>query len=229
MTTPSSKNHGVVVLPMVFGPSSSFKDHLNQLRDQGFAVEAIDYYQSQDFKVPFWPKMVGNPNPIVKKLDVEKVNAQIRDAIEKLKSKGCEDITLMGFGLGADLALWYSENTTNPIADKIIGWYPHMDSSEMADAEKTPPDMSKIGASVLLFYGIADTIVPKAHIAALEASTKKENKKIRIDLYRDVDHAFADRSIQGSWPNALFYKAPIKNAAAEHDSWGSAIQFINGD
>ncbi len=100
---------GVITMPMVFGPSYSFDSHATALQEAGFPTEQVDYYQTQSFTVPFWASMVDNPTPIVAQIQLPLVYTQIDTAIDKINNAGCREVALVGFGLGADMALWYAQ------------------------------------------------------------------------------------------------------------------------
>lgn len=212
----SERTVGVIGLPMIFGESRSFNNHMNQLTERGYQVETVDLYDGQQFSQPFFMRLVAGKNSkekinaLVARFEVETVTENINNAADKLAENGSTDTYITGFGLGGVFALKSAESRD---FSGISAWYPHLVYPETV--HHAPPNFDRIQTPLQLFYGAEDDKIEPGTIEKAQSLTGVE-----VTVFENTGHAFADRFVQSNFPSPLY-----KKAAAEA-SWHQALRMM---
>jgi dienelactone hydrolase len=203
---------GVVLIPMLFGASRSFRARADQLRGFGYRVEAVDIWESRP---PFFLPFVAGPratttrrNSLADKVNDEALDARIQDAAARLKSAGCKRVIMVGFGYGGIAAL-------RNASDGAAAWYPHLVFPP--GSTKSRPPLGALDCPVMLFYGMLDTETPESIIQAESVCISRTN--VALVLYPDAGHAFLDRFVQGSWPSVMYRRHAAGESWALFRGW----------
>lgn len=211
---------GVVMLPMIFGSSLSFRWHVLRLRLHGYTVRTVDLYRGQVFRRPFFARLVGGVderqrlNELAARFDDAPIIRQIERAALELH-RHCGRVVLMGFGLGGIYALKYAEYTM--WISGVIAWYPHLRFP--LGFPKVPPNCECMASPVLLFYGDRDD---KVEPSTVEQAQELDINSLHITtvIFPNAGHAFADAYVQYCFPNPLWHPSHSRQ------SWKMARQTL---
>lgn len=198
------------MLPSIFGTSLSFWLHVWLLRLRGFKVRVVDVYDGQEFGRPFFMKLVRSQEAIdahAKRFRLSPVFVEIKRAIFRLQRAGCDDVFLVGYGLGGVFALLYEEKVAGQIApyppvDGVVAYYPHLAFPPGFGYDA--PDPTKVRCPVRMFFVGDDRHVPAGTIVRAE-SAAATTSHVKLMIFHGANgHAFADFAVQYCFPNPLY-------------------------
>jgi dienelactone hydrolase len=194
---------GIIMLSDLFGRSNSFDGHVVRLAEEFGAVSVVDLFIEPP---PSFHWMYHGPEREQKlrehraSIGVEAVIGRIRGTAGDLQRRfGCTQIALVGFGYGGTIALHAAQQLPLGDIDGVVAWYPDLVQRE---GQAAPPDLTVGSCPVQLFYGGADHQTIGSPAVAEAAQERRPN--LRLRLYPAAPHGFADRTIQGPYPNPVY-------------------------
>src|SRR5262245_950382 len=104
----------VLVLHGWWGPNDFFKGLCADLAKKGFSALALDLYHGQ------FATDIGSAKRLRGSLDRKVANQEIKSAVAYLQQTSGHKIGLMGFSMGAGLALWAMDNCFNDVGATVL-------------------------------------------------------------------------------------------------------------
>jgi carboxymethylenebutenolidase len=183
-------------------PATSSKTYALKLADAGYYTESIEYYSQTE------ALFTGDNDGIVRGLPtwLSEVHTGIA-ALKKNQSVNPNKVGLMGFSLGAYIALAYGATYPEGIA-AIVEYYGRLMPGLYAGAATMPP--------VLILQGSSDRIVPRSEATDLDEVLTKAGRPHEMKIYVGVRHGF---NIPGTMN--------IYNQAAADDAWDRSLKFLD--
>lgn len=202
---------GIIVLPMILGRSAWHSFLYIFLKFRGYQVEIVDLYKGQEFKRPFFMKVIGRNEDIKLKRLASQFNDDIihdhlNKAIQRLRQKNCDEIFLFGSSLGGFYAIEFALKNPKKISG-IVVWYPILIFPEgFANHQGDPkpnPSVERLKTKLHIFLGSEDN---KLHPTTLKIvkSLTIENSNISHKIYEEVGHGFLEPTVQSIFPNPFF-------------------------
>jgi carboxymethylenebutenolidase len=149
----------------------------------GFRVVAPDFYNGVATTDPQTAQQLRS------ELDVGRSLGIIDDAIFEARTQGTERIGVVGFSMGAWLALLHAQGGS---ADAVVGYYGSLDAAEHA---VTP-------CPVLLHLAELDEWPDAEDPENLIVHLKDHGTPVTEHTYRGARHSFANESIETAWDPA---------------------------
>jgi dienelactone hydrolase len=207
---PADVKLGVIMLPTLFGPSTSFDEHvadLSRILGRRGHVATVPLYPHSERPPNFasyvqLPGADGRRQQLAAKVLQSEAGTvgRIKGAAARLRNgHGCTDIALIGFAEGGRAAIRGAAalNADTPGAvNRVAAWYPPLVDS----------DLQLLIHPALIFYGTAAPEVARI--------STRGNFGIGLRVYPGVRDGFADSHIQGVFPNRITH-----DPEAAHDSW----------
>jgi len=179
---------GIVVLHEMWGATSSIGDVTSHLCQTGYAAAAPHLYHRQTDQAV----TDGNgrkARSMLRALRAGEIERDVRGAIDYLTHAGVEKIGVLGFSMGATIALWAA--ATIPVTATVCfygggirrsRWPGIAPGIELAAAVSTP----WIG-----FYADKDTGIPIAQVEQLRTALEAGPAPTQVVRYPDAAHGFA--------------------------------------
>lgn len=167
----------VLVLHAWWGLNKTIKNYCDQLAKEGFTVYAPDLYHGKLTVEIETAEIYSN------ELNLEQARMDLDNAIELLQDQTLhsdEGISVIGFSLGAYLALDLSNNRRNNIS-KVVVYY-----------GTGPDDYTNSRASYLGHFAEFDVFEPQKNVEELESALKKSNRPYSFFQYPDTGHWFCE-------------------------------------
>jgi len=193
---------GLIVIHEWWGLNDNIRQMAKRLAGEGYTALAVDLYGGQvaeqpDRAMQLMKGVQENPGP---------AEANLRAAYEYLETKQkAPKIGVIGWCFGGGWSL----NTALLLPDKIdatVIYYGHLET----DKEKLRP----LRMPVIGFFGGKDQSIPPDSVRAFEKAMKELGKDVRVYIYNDASHAFAN-------PSGGNY-----NATAARDAWTKTTAFL---
>lgn len=181
--------------------SEDFEAMCTKLADHGFYAEYLEYYSRTDPVAPGFKPDIAKEFPVW--LD------EIHDGIASLRKNPAVDperIGLMGFSMGAYLALTYAARNPDDVA-AVVDYYGGLPQAFAKKVTAMPP--------VLILHGDADTMVPVSEARALDAMLTKAGRPHQMHIYPGTPHGFN------------FESTPIYGKADADDAWRRSLKFLD--
>jgi carboxymethylenebutenolidase len=199
---------GVVILPDVRGLYRFYEELALRFAERGMAAVAFDYFgrtagvskRGDDFE---YMAHVGQTTP-------ERVQADVRAAVEYLRSNGAGSIFTVGFCFGGRNS-WLSAAGGHGLAG-AIGFYGR--PGEGSDGTPGPSQRaSELDAPILGLQAGADRNITAEDNAAFDEALAAAGVEHEIVTYDGAPHSFFDRSQE-------------EFAADSDDAWARVLAFI---
>lgn len=197
----SGNGHGVLVLHSWFGLTDAVKERCNQLADAGFCALAPDLFDgatTDDLEEGQRLLQEADPNQLV--IGVK----SCADALRRMPAATDEPIMVVGFSMGASLALWLSEREPDQV-EAVVSLY----GTQSIDFTQTK-------ARYQLHMTVDDPMIDTDELALMEASLSLAGRPVELHSYEGVDHFFAEEG------------TPAYDADAAGLAWQRTIEFLSG-
>jgi carboxymethylenebutenolidase len=185
---PGPRRSGVVVLHEIWGMTPGIERVTSELCEQGYAAVAPHLYHRQG-EQGVTDGNVRRARQLLRTLSAPGIEGDIRTAIAHLSRAGAHRIGILGFSMGASLALWAAASTPVAAAVSFYGggirrarWPGIAPGIELARRLSTP----WIG-----FYGDKDRGIPVAQVEQLRTALASAPVPGEIIRYPHAAHAFA--------------------------------------
>jgi carboxymethylenebutenolidase len=190
---------GVVVLPDVRGLYRFYEELALRFTERGIAAVAIDYFgrtagagsRDNDFEY----------RPHVDQTSEETVQADVRAAVEHLRSAGCRSIFTVGFCFGGRKS-WIAAASGHGLAG-AAGFYGRT-GSDLAEGIEAP---------ILALQAGADANITAADNEAFDEALTAAGIEHEVVTYDGAPHSFFDRHHE-------------EFAEASEDAWNRVLGFI---
>jgi carboxymethylenebutenolidase len=199
---------GVVILPDVRGLYRFYEELALRFAERGIAAVALDYFgrtagvskRGDDFE---YMEHTEQTTP-------EGIQADVRAAVEYLRSNGARSIFTVGFCLGGRNS-WLAAAGGHGLAG-AIGFYGR--PGEGRDGTPGPLQLaSELGAPILALQGGADQNISAEDNAAFDEALAAAGVEHELVTYDGAPHSFFDRKQE-------------QFSAASEDAWGRVLAFI---
>ena len=174
---PKSNGCKVLVLHAWWGLNNTIKDYCDQLAEEGFTVYAPDLYHGKLTDEIETAEIYSN------ELSLEQARIDLDNAIKLMHDQApqpVEGISVIGFSLGAFLALDLSTNQPEQIS-KVVIYY-----------GTGPNNYTNSRATYLGHFAEFDHFEPQSNVDELEAAFKKSNRQYSFYHYPDTGHWFCE-------------------------------------
>ena len=190
---------GVVMMHEWWGLNDNIKDMARELAKQGYRVLAVNLYG-----VPATTDR-AEAQRLTSRTTKAETTANMRAAVELLRSKGSSKIASLGwcYGGGKSLELALS-------GEKLNGVVIYYGTPLVTDKN----ELVKIPAPVLGIFGREDTAIPVEQVEQFQAGLVMNDIKNQIVIYPGVGHAFANPSGANYAPEAT------------RDAWDKTLAFL---
>ncbi|MDO9084789.1 MAG: dienelactone hydrolase family protein [Anaerolineaceae bacterium] len=190
----------VLVLHAWWGLNKTIKNFCDQLAKEGFTVYAPDLYHGKLTVEIETAEIYSN------ELSLEQARIDLDHAINLLNDHAPhsdEGISVIGFSLGAFLALDLSSNRPEKIS-KVVIYY-----------GTGPDDYTHAKASYLGHFAEFDVFEPETNVDELETALKKSNRPCAFYQYPNTSHWFCEPDCTDAY-----------NAAAATLAWERTLSFL---
>jgi len=199
----SGRGPGVIVLQEWWGLVPHIVGVADRLAAEGFVALAPDMYGGRTTTNP------DEAGRLMMALDVPTVARDLRGAIDFLRARPeCSSKTVgtVGFCLGGQLSLYAACVHADAVGACVdyYGVHPNV-----------RPDVTKLRAPVLGFFGGKDTFVNAQVVAELDTRLTAAGKDHEFRTYPGVNHAFFNDT-----------RPEVFDANAAKDSWTRALAFF---
>jgi carboxymethylenebutenolidase len=199
---------GVVILPDVRGLYHFYEELALRFAERGIAAIAIDYFgrtagigtRGDDFEYM----------PHVDQTTAEGIQADVRAAVEDLRSRGVRTVFTLGFCFGGRHS-WLSAAGGHDLAG-AIGFYGR--PAEGRDGSPGPAQRaSELEAPILALQAGDDQNITAEQNAAFEEALQRAGVQYELVTYEGAPHSFFDRRQEDF-------------AQASEDAWSKVLAFI---
>lgn len=188
---------GVIVLHAWRGLHNFFKGLCADLAKEGFSVLALDLYHGQvAMDIESAKRLRGS-------LGRQLANREIKSAVAHLQGTCGNKIGLMGFSMGAGLALWAMDNCYKEVGATVLYY------------GTSGGRFRRANSPVLGHFAEHDLYVKPEQIAALQGHLQAEKIPATFHTYPDTRHWFAES-----------YR-PEYDVEAATLAWAKTLEFLN--
>jgi carboxymethylenebutenolidase len=173
---------GVLVLHEFFGLQQSFKSYADALNEQGFTVLVPDLYDG------VVADSIDTARALARSLDLDRAGDRIRAAYEHLESNWHPLVGVVGFSLGASLAVGLAQESGAEAAVLYYG---------VGDFD---PDVWV--SACLGHFAEQDQWVPPAQVEAAFSRLAPVEPELEVYVYPGVGHWFANSDVPSAYDPA---------------------------
>lgn len=177
----SGEGPGTIVIQEWWGLVDHIKEVADRFADNGFVALAPDLYHGQSADHP------DDAGRLMMALEIDRTERDLRGAIDYLLSRSettADRVGTVGFCMGGQLSLYAAcENAKVGACVDYYGIHPEV-----------KPDIEKLRAPVLGFFGSQDEFVTSADAQQLEADLEAHGKRAEFHIYDGAGHAFFNDS-----------------------------------
>lgn len=198
----SGKGPGVVVIQEWWGLVDHIKDVCDRFAAEGFLALAPDLYHGESTTSP------DEAGRMMMSLQIDRAERDLRGAIQYLlghESVAGSKAGCVGFCMGGQLSLFAASK--NPAIGACVDYY--------GIHPNVTPDLARIQAPVLGFFGEQDSFVAPEAARELEGKLKKAGVRTEFHIYPGVGHAFFNDSRK-----EVYSETPAKR------SWQRMLEFF---
>jgi carboxymethylenebutenolidase len=181
--------------------SEDFEAMCAKLADQGYYADYLEYYSRTNPGTPRLKPDIATQFPIW----LEEIHDLIA-SMRKNPAVDSERIALMGFSMGAYLALTYAAQHPDDVS-AVVDYYGGLPRAFDKDVSEMPP--------VLILHGDADTMVPISEARALDAALARAARPHQMHIYPGTPHGFN------------FESTPVYDKTDAEDAWRSSLKFLD--
>ena len=201
--TMGKKRPAIIVVHEWWGLNENIKAVTDRYAGEGYMVLAVDLFgrvaTTPDTAMVLYQTAMKN---------VPAGEQNLSAAITYLKSQGATSIGSVGYCFGGHWSL-----RTGLVGGQDIKAVVMYYGAPITD----PAQLTRLKAPVLGLYGGLDKCIPVDSVRAMEKSMKGAGRSVRINVYADANHAFAN-------PSGQAY-----NAAAATDAWKKSLAFFKAN
>lgn len=182
-----------------WGLTESIKDRVNQLADAGFTAVAPDLFDGEIARDD------AHGEQLLAEVDANRLVLGVQstaDALARMPAATGSRIMVVGFSMGASLALWFSERFAEQVS-AVVGFY----GTQSIDFQLTQ-------AAYQLHLAEDDAMVDPDELALMEASFGLAGRPVDIHTYAGVAHHFAEPG------------TPNHDGDAADLAWQRTIEFL---
>lgn len=172
---------GVVVLQEWWGLVDHIKHVVDRFAEAGFVALAPDLYHGESTSHP------DDAGRMMMALNIDRTEKDLRGAIDFLLARpetASSKVGTVGFCMGGQLSLYAA--CENPSVGACVDYYGIHPSVQ--------PDLAKLEAPVLGFFGENDEFVTPEAARQLKADLEAAGKRAEIHIYSGTGHAFFNDS-----------------------------------
>ena len=199
---------GVVVLPDVRGLYRFYEELALRLAERGHVAIAIDYFgrtagvAKRDDEFPYMDHVAQTTQA--------GIQADMRAAVEELRSRGATSIFTVGFCFGGSNS-WLAAAAGHGLAG-AVGFYGR--PGEGRDGSPGPAGRAGgMTAPILALMGGDDPAIPPEAVSELEAALAAAGVEHEVVTYEGAPHSFFDRKYE-------------EFADASEDAWRRTLAFV---
>lgn len=187
---------GILVLHAWWGLNDFFKGLCARLKKEGFSALALDLYHGK----------VATDIETAKRLrgllDRRVANEEIKSAVAYLRQKSEKKIGVIGFSMGANLALWAMDNCYKDVGATVL--YYGTSGGRFRRPE----------SPVLGHFAEHDLYARPEQIAALQSHLEAENIPTTFHVYPGTRHWFAEED------------RPEYDPVSAQLAWNRTVEFL---
>ena len=187
---------GILVLHAWWGLNDFFKAFSADLAEEGFTVLAPDLYHG---KVA---ADINTAKRLRQSLDRQTANEEIKSAVAYLRERTEKKIRVIGFSLGANLALWAMDNCYKDVAATVL--YYGTSGGRFRRAQ----------SPVLGHFAEDDPYARAEQIAALQGHLQAQDIPLTFYVYAGTGHWFAEEN------------RPEYDSASAQLAWQRTVAFL---
>ena len=206
----SSPKPAVMVLMEAFGLTKHIKDVTTRIANEGYLAIAPDLYYRELPYNKFGYDEVESAKSMMYSLDFRKtLSEDIKATLNYLKSRIdiCSgNIGVIGFCFGGSMTFYTATRFSSEIA--VAAPFYGVVLDEWLEAVKD------ITIPVYLFFGSADSFIPKERVKQIDYRFQELNKDYKLKIYDNADHGF------------FCHERSCYNSLAAEDSWDELTQFL---
>ena len=165
---------GILVLPAWWGLNDFFKRYCDRLSSQGFTVLALDLYQGRIAAT------IEDAKRLRQSIDRKVVNPELKSAVAYLREKNENKIGVIGFSMGATLALWTMDNCAQDVGTTVL----HYGTGGGRFRRTTSP--------VLGHFAEHDPYARAEQISALQSHLESQKIPHTFHIYPGTQHWFVE-------------------------------------
>jgi carboxymethylenebutenolidase len=170
---------GVIVLHDVFGLQQSFMSYADALNEQGFTVLVPDLYDG------VVADSVDTARALAESLDIDRAGDRLRAAFEHLETNWHPLVGVVGFSLGASLAVGLAQESAAEAVVLYCGFGNF--------------DPSRWTSPCLGHFAEQDEWVPPAQVEAAFSRLAPVDPELELYLYPGVGHWFANSDVSSAY------------------------------
>ncbi len=194
---------GVIVIHEWWGLNDEVRAMADRIAAEGYVVLAVDLFGGRSTRSPADARAIMVS--VVENHDLAEDN--IRQAYQFLVDSGqAPRIGVLGWDFGGGWSL----NTAILFPDELdaaVIYYGQVTNDEER--------LARVNVPILGLFAANDRGIPVAHVRRFEQALENLRKTYEIEIYADVDHAFANPT------------GPNYNAAIAEQAWTRALEFLN--
>ncbi|MGH7859669.1 MAG: dienelactone hydrolase family protein [Candidatus Binatia bacterium] len=199
-TPKSGKGAGVIVIQEWWGLVPHIRQLCERLAGEGFVALAPDLYHGEQTTSP------DEAERLMMALNIAETERDLAGAAEFLASRAASSkLGVVGFCMGGQLALFAA--CTNRAIGACVDFY--------GIHPAVRPDLGRLSAPVLGFFGGRDEFVTPEAARSLESEIRAAGKPVELHVYPDAGHAFFNDSNP---------EAHVEARAKE--AWGKMLAFF---
>jgi carboxymethylenebutenolidase len=201
----SGEGPGVVVIQERWGLVDQEREVCDRLAREGFVALAPDLYRGVSTVDP------AEAERLMAELEIPRAARDLDAAVQALLSHHAvtgAKVGCMGFGMGGQLAL-YAAGRNRRIGAVIDCYGVH---------PKVELDVSGLEASVFGVFAENDEQVPPEVARQLEAELRGAGKRVHLNVYLGVQHAFMN-----------IYRPDVYDAPSATEAWNESLAFLRAE
>ena len=205
----NSLQPAVIVLMEAFGLTQHIKDITIRIANEGYIAIAPDLYYRDLPHNKFGYHEVSSAKSMMYSLDFNKTVEDIKATIDYLRSRADVDsnrIGVTGFCFGGSMAFCAATKLSSEIA--VAAPFYGVVLDEWLET------VENITIPIYLFFGGADSFIPRERIEQIKSRFQESNKNYRLKIYDNVEHGF------------FCQERSSYNRLAAEDSWQELKKFL---
>ncbi len=194
---------GIVLVHEWWGLNDNIRERASELARTGYAVLAVDLYDSQ---VTDDPDVAGE---LMREVNADRPTSldNIGQAIDYLRAYALAPrVAVIGLGLGGELALAVATSMPEKI-DAVVSYYGRLPTDDAA--------LRRFRAPLLGFYAERDPAIPTRDVQRFRATLWDLGTTAEVLIQIGARHGFADP------------QRPVFDAAQTEEAWSETIAFLD--
>lgn len=188
---------GVLVLHAWWGLNDFFKGFCSRLSNEGFAVLALDLYHGRVANT------IEDAKRLRQSIDRNVTNQEIKSAVAYLRENSETKVGLVGFSMGANLALWTMDNCPQDVGATVLYY------------GTSGGRFRRTRSPVLGHFAQVDPYVRAEQVSALQGHLQSQNFPSTFYFYDVTGHWFVEED------------RPEYDPASASMAWKRTIEFLH--